>query len=123
MRHARGERLAAMRMVQVYALDRVLELATDGDPATGADPFNPDRRIEARAPALAALLPLLAGGYEHTVTAARVLLQWLQTHHAVPTAVASHIETLAAACDRAVAVGHPGDGQRRRALTWFPAGQ
>jgi len=26
-------------------------------------------------------------------------------------------------CGRAVAVGHAGDGQRRRALTWFPAGQ
>jgi hypothetical protein len=101
MRHARGERLAAMRMVQVYALDRVLELAAGADLAAGVDPFNPDRRIEARAPALAACLPRMAGGYDHTVPAARVLLQWLQMHHEVPTAVALHIEALAAACERA----------------------
>jgi hypothetical protein len=100
MRHARGERLAAMRMVQVYALDRVLELAAGAEAAPAADPFNPDRRIEARHPALAVHLPVLAGGYGHTVAAARALLRWLQARHAVPAAVASHIENLAAACER-----------------------
>jgi hypothetical protein len=106
MRHARGERLAAMRMVQVCALDRVLELAgRPSDPsacAVAADPFNADRRIEARCPALAAQLPVWAGGYRGTVPAALALLDWLQSHHAVPDAVAGRIRELAAACGRQV---------------------
>lgn len=96
MRHARGERLAAMRMVQVYALDRVLELAAlDAAADAGADPFAPDRRAEARLPALAAQLPTLAGGYDRTVPAARALLAWLESRHTVPAAVAARIRALA----------------------------
>lgn len=107
MRHARGERLAAMRLVQVCALDRVLELAarTAATGGTPADPFSPERRIEARDPALAAQLPTWAGGYGHTVAAARSLLAWLQARHAVPAAVAAHIEALAAAGGDGIAAG------------------
>jgi hypothetical protein len=105
MRHARGERLAAMRLVQVYALDRVLELAARAEPpppgAAAADPFSPERRAEARLPALAAQLPQLAGGYAHTVPAARALLAWLQAQQGVSAAVAARIEVLAVACEAA----------------------
>jgi hypothetical protein len=107
LRHARGERLAALRMVQVCAVDRLLELAARTAPAGArpADPFSPERRIEARDPGLAALLPTWSGGYGHTVPAARAILAWLQARHAVPAAVAAHIEALAAAAGDAAAEG------------------
>jgi hypothetical protein len=103
MRHARGERLAAMRMVQVYALDRVLELAAKRATPNGhapIDPFNPDRRIERRCPELVPNLDVWAGGYERTVPAARAVLGWLRTYYAVPEAVANHIEALAQASEQ-----------------------
>lgn len=101
-RHARGERLAAMRLVQVYALDRVLELLEQQQPwpadvRSARDPFNVERRIEARSAALAASLPVWAGGYAQTVPAALSLLATLQTHARVPEAVAGHILGLASA--------------------------
>lgn len=100
-RHARGERLAAMRLVQVHALDRVLELLEvqqpgSSEPAAARDPFNVDRRIERRSPQLALDLPVWAGGYGHTVPAALALLAALQAHAAVPADVAAHIRALAA---------------------------
>lgn len=105
-RHARGERLAAMRLVQVHALDRVLELlevpAIGSDNAVPAvwrrDPFNVDRRVEGRLASAhpTSLLPLWAGGYDGTVAAALALLAVLRDHAAVPQAVADHIESLAA---------------------------
>jgi hypothetical protein len=102
-RCTRGERLAAMRMVQVHALDRLLELqeqrAAHADLAR--DPFSVDRRIEHRRPELVATLPALAGGYDHTPAAALALLRELERHAPVPAAVARHIHALAAAANQA----------------------
>ena len=96
-RCARGERLAAMRLVQVHALDRLLQLleqrAPRADPSV--DPFSIDRRIEQRRPELGGLLPVLAGGYGHTAAAALALLGELERHASVPPAVAARIRTLA----------------------------
>jgi hypothetical protein len=112
MRHARGERLAAMRMVQVFALDRVLALAPQPQDAhTEADPFNLDRRLEARCPELATQLPSWASGYGGTVAAARTMLAWLQQGHAVPAVVAARINALADACD---ASAHGGSQTQRK---------
>jgi hypothetical protein len=114
MRHARGERLAAMRMIQVFALDRVLQLAAlapQPEARTGsadaADPFNVDRRLEARCPELAAQLPTWAAGYSGSVSAARSLLAWLQARHTVPAAVAERVGALADACDNLDLPGAP----------------
>lgn len=103
LRYGRGERLAAMRMVQVHALDRVLEYleqaaehgAQDLPTALARDPFNVDRRIEQRQPALAPALAQWAGGYAHTVPAALALLQALEAHGVVPPAMAGYIRGLA----------------------------
>lgn len=96
----RGEKLAAMRLVQVHALDRVLEhleLQQPGSAEASAarDAFNVDRRIERRSAELALDLPTWAGGYDHTVPAALALLATLQAHAAVPADVAAHIRMLA----------------------------
>ena len=105
-RHARGERLAAMRMVQVSALDRVLELLErgGGPPSAQRDPFNVDRRVELRLPAAAANLAGWAPGYEGTCAAALALLAAIEARASVPEAVSLRIRALAAAARNAAAV-------------------
>lgn len=99
-RHARGEKLAAMRMIQVHSLDRVLELLEQCQqesrgPSAARDPFNVDRRIESRNRQAAAALPVWAGGYEQTVRAALVLLSALENYAVVPADVSDYIRMLA----------------------------
>jgi hypothetical protein len=99
-RQARGEKLAAVRMIQVHALDRVLEFMERQQPGSPAaiaarDPFNVDRRIEMRSSQAARALPVWAGGYERTVPAALALLAALEAHDAVPAEVSEHIRRLA----------------------------
>ncbi|WP_298889656.1 hypothetical protein [uncultured Serinicoccus sp.] len=82
-RELRGERLTAMRFIQVYAVDRVLALVRL-DPASRLDHpdhFESTRRIEQAD--LPTDLPLhrMVPGYEHNVDAARAVLGWLTTHH------------------------------------------
>jgi hypothetical protein len=104
-RHARGEKLAAMRMIQVYCLDRVLEFlelqqAVPEDAFAARDVFNVDRRVELRSRQAACALPQWAGGYEHTVSAALALLAALDEHNAVPAGVGERIRLLAALAHR-----------------------
>lgn len=79
-RFHRGERLSAMRLVQVCAVDRLIELETLRQPGTsnGADPFARERRLEARAPNLAAELPPLVPGIQATPQAALAMLAALR---------------------------------------------
>lgn len=97
-RHRRGEHLAAMRMVQVYALDRLLDLIDQlQHPVAGVarDPFNADRRFEFRHPAERAMLVQCAGGVEATPQAARALLARLEQLVPLPPAVVARIRALA----------------------------
>ena len=99
-RHARGEGLAAMRLVQVAALDRVLELREQQVPVdrhVARDPFAVDRRVEMRQADAVAVLPAFAGGYRATPQAALALLAALETLQPVNAAVAAEIRKLAAA--------------------------
>lgn len=95
-RWQRGEKLSAMRLVQVHALDRLIELdALRAAPAPG-DPFNRERRLEARQAALAAELPALAPGYARTPAAALALLAALERRGALLNgAVVARIHSLA----------------------------
>jgi hypothetical protein len=97
-RYRRGERLAAMRLVQVHALDRVLELIDQQSaPAPGVtrDPFNADRRFEARHPAHAQALRSWAPGLDATPQAALALLQQLEWLAPLPAAVVARVRELA----------------------------
>jgi hypothetical protein len=92
----RGEKLNAARFVQGHALDRLIELdALRHAPAPG-DPFNRERRLEARQAALASELHELVPGYERTPQAALALLQALRARGAqVAPALGQRIEALA----------------------------
>lgn len=91
----RGERLSAARFVQGHALDRLIELdALRARPPAG-DPFNGERRLEARQPALAAELPALVPGYAATPAAARAMLAALRARGALlAPAMVARIEAL-----------------------------
>jgi hypothetical protein len=100
-RYLRGERVAAMRMVQVYAMDRLMELIDAAEPhASGVsrDPFTADRRFELRHPARASDVRRWAPGIDRMPEAALALLDELGRHQALPEAVAARIRALAAQC-------------------------
>jgi len=97
-RWQRGEKLSAARFVQGYAVDRLLELDAlrHREAAAGADPFNRERRVEARRPALAAELPALLPGYAHTPQAALAMLDALAARGAaLNPAIVERIRALA----------------------------
>ena len=92
-RYHRGEKFSAMRFVQGYAVDRVLELAPFIEPEqpAGRDPFTPDRRFEQRFPCTATQLPTFMQGYDHTPAAAAAILAFLEAHFEVHSALAAAI--------------------------------
>lgn len=104
MRLARGERLAAMRLVQGAALDRVLELRerrSTAAPAVRRDPFAIDRRVEQRQPDAPSLLDAAAPGVAGTPGAALALLAELRRLVDVALPVAARIEALVEATRKA----------------------
>lgn len=94
-RDRRGERLSAMRFIQSYAVDRVLELAaqleTPGD--APSDVFAIERRAEQRHPGLN--LADFAQGYLRNRASALAILAWLEEHFAVNPAMRAAIVALA----------------------------
>ncbi len=93
-RYRRGEVLSAVRHVQVYALDRLLELqdqlVTPQD--TLADPFVVERRIEQRHPDIREILSLAAGGYDKLPESVSAQLSWLRRLGIeVPVSVSEHL--------------------------------
>jgi hypothetical protein len=77
----RGERLSAFRFVQSHAVDRYVTLFERRYPAANpllTDAFDAPRRLEARQPVLAEILPRLMPGYTHTPEAALAMLAELE---------------------------------------------
>lgn len=95
-RYLRGEKLSAMRFVQGFALDRVIELGqlVLVEEPISRDLFMNDRRIEARLPDLASQLPRMAQGYEKTPDSAAEILRFLEKHFPVNEAIAREIRAL-----------------------------
>jgi hypothetical protein len=92
-RHRRGEKLSAERLVQHYAVDRVLELAAlvEKEMPLLRDAFENARRVERRFPAIAKLVPRFVQGYERTRESARAILDWLEGHFEINRAMAQAI--------------------------------
>lgn len=80
LRDHRGEKVAAMRFIQGFAVDRVIELAERMEESTAVpkDPFSPDRRLEVRVPALQPWLPKFMQGYEKNRQSAREICAYLE---------------------------------------------
>jgi len=95
-RYRRGERLAAAREVQLYALDRMLELAPHLETEVTAhrDPFAPPRRFEQRFPQMAAHLPAFQPGYDDTLEAARAMLDFLEPRFELNPAMVAAIREM-----------------------------
>ena len=105
----RGEALSAMRFVQGYALDRVLELAEHLEPAQPGvrrDPFGRERRIERRQPTLAPHLPAFAQGYGRTSQSALAILDWLEANFSVSPAMAQAIRESVPPTQLTAVAGH-----------------
>ena len=99
-RDARGEHLAAMRSIQVFALDRLLALRERRmavDAGVPRDPFNVDRRVERRQAGAAAVLLALAAGYAHNAASALAILAELEGVADVSPRMAAEIRALAGA--------------------------
>ncbi len=93
-REQRGERLTAMRFIQVYAIDRIANLLRlTQDASAPRDPFEVSRRVEA---AYGTALPLdrMVPGYEHNVEAARATLDWLTARFTTDPAIVRAIEMM-----------------------------
>lgn len=97
-RFHRGERLSAMRLIQVHAVDRLVELSAHLQPASSAsaDPFALERRYEARYPEFAGVLSSCAQGYDRSVESALAMLAFLERHYPVNDAIKRRILDLCA---------------------------
>lgn len=94
-REIRGERLTAMRFIQVYAVDRAIALLNlSGGGSYSRDPFDGSRRVEqAYAPSdlpLAELVP----GYSENMAAATAMLAWLTERFSANPVIVAAIRSL-----------------------------
>jgi hypothetical protein len=86
----------AARIIQDYAVDRVLELALhfEPEPAAPADVFVLERRFEQRFPGVAQSLAGFVQGYERSRESAEAILEFLERHFEVNAALAEAIRAL-----------------------------
>jgi hypothetical protein len=94
-RELRGERLSAMRFIQVHAIDRLLTFLDLTESTPKQDAFVVERGAEKRHGARALPLAELAPGYQRNREAALAILAWLEPRTDVNDALASAIRELA----------------------------
>ncbi|MFZ0544976.1 MAG: hypothetical protein WAM60_06040, partial [Candidatus Promineifilaceae bacterium] len=101
-REQRGEKLSAMRFIQGYAVDRLVELSAFIETAVPGypDPFDIARRYEARYPSLASHLPQFLQGYERNCQSALAILNFLDNHFEINQPLKEAIIALANLSDR-----------------------
>lgn len=97
-RDLRGERLAAMRLIQVHAVDRAIRLLALLHPGAlpQQDPFAVERGVERRFEPGELPLAAMTPGYERNREAALATLAWLERHAEVDATLAAEIRRLAA---------------------------
>lgn len=97
-RDKRGEKLSALRFIQGYAVDRLLELADYLKPEqdVNRDIFVIERRFEARHPFITRELPSWTQGYERNRESALAILSFLERHFDVNETIAEAVRELCA---------------------------
>lgn len=95
-RDKRGEKLSAMRFIQGYAVDRLLELSEHIEPPQDItrDIFSNERRFEAVHPSMARELPSWMQGYERNRESALAILSFLERHFEVNKAMVDAVREL-----------------------------
>lgn len=88
-RDLRGEKLSAMRFIQYYAVDRLVELVGLIEPAQGQfkDEFSAERRFEFRHPLTSTQLASWMQGYAHNRESALAILEFLEQHFKINPAM------------------------------------
>lgn len=99
LRLHRGERLSAMRFIQVYAVNNLLELSAEIERPLPAprDRYAPERRYEQRFPTIAPHLSSFMQGYDRSAASARSILGFLEDHFPVKAAIKQRILDLCGA--------------------------
>jgi lincosamide nucleotidyltransferase B/F len=97
-RFRRGEKLAAMHLIQIHAVNQVLRMAPYIEPDQPAlrDPYADERRFEQRFPGVAAYLPQFTQGYDRSPESARAILAFIEAHFEVNASLKARILEL---CD------------------------
>lgn len=95
-RFRRGEKLSAQRLIQHYAVDRVLELARTVEPVQPGpkDSFAQERRFEQRFPTTSDFLSHFVQGYDKSPESATAILDWLERHFELNQAMVAEIHKL-----------------------------
>jgi len=95
-RDKRGEKLSAARFIQLYAVDRLLELTEYVEPTRNApvDIFANERRFEQRYPETTQALPSWIQGYKKNRESALAILSFLEKHFDVDQTMAMAIREL-----------------------------
>ena len=103
-REARGERLAATRLIQVHAVDRLLDLLELDPESRGRrqDPFAVERGVERRFDPAVLPLSRMVTGYARNREAAAAILGWLEARADVDPSLAAAIKELLHRLDRPV---------------------
>jgi len=96
-RFRRGEKLSAMKFVQSFSLDRLIDLIhiLNEPKHNMADKYMPDRRLESRFPMSEPLLTSFCQGYTKTPESALAQLNWLEANFTVNECIAGEIRRLA----------------------------
>jgi hypothetical protein len=99
-RERRGETLAALRLIQVYAVNQVMRLGPyiEPDHPDKRDLFADERRFEQRFPGIADQLPSMMQGYNGNAASAKAILAFLGEHFEINAAIKARILEL---CDEA----------------------
>jgi lincosamide nucleotidyltransferase B/F len=92
-RFRRGEKLAAQRLIEYHALNRLLSILPEIyiEESGYPDKFNLERRIEFRFPTFAKNLPLFVQGIENVPASASHLLAFVISHFKVSEALVKEI--------------------------------
>ena len=95
-RDLRGEKLTAMRFIQGYAVDRILDLTElhRAVPVGSRDAFGLERRFEQRHPEAAARLPDFLQGYARNRESALAILDYLESNFEVNRMMVGEIRRL-----------------------------